>query len=173
MSLRRLGFDLRSFHEVPELGGVRDDVLILKWARAHRRTLLSVDLFRKDTGKRMRDEVSRRGGRVIKVGGGPEQPMTRFLGKLLFQQEYWEPFLLEGHGWVHVKSGGSGQCEMTRREDLDRMAWLKTEQGMEYVSARDAARDGVPRRRGRGTMYVQQAGQRLDEWSKRRERGNV
>ena len=171
MPLRRLGFDLLAFHDDPELAGLRDDVDILKSARRHRRVFLSVDLFRGDTGKRMQDEVSRRGGSVIKVGGGPEQPMTRFLGKVLIHQEHWEPFLLDGHGWVHIQRGDSGRCSMTRPKDLDRMAWIETEQGRRYVSVRDAARTGPPRTRGRGKTYVKVAGQSLAEWSKRGDSG--
>ncbi len=116
----------------------------------------------------MQDEIYRRGGRVMKVGGGPEQPMTRFLGKVLIHQERWQPFLLDGHGWVHLQSGDSGKCRMTRPRDLDRMVWIDTEQGRRYVSERDAARTGPPRKRGRGKAYTAVAGQPLEEWPKRR-----
>ena len=132
---------------------------------------LSVDLFRGDTGKRMQDEVSRRGGMVVKVGGGPEQPLTRFLGKVLIHQERWEPFLLDGHGWVHIQSGDSGKCRMTRPGDLDRMVWIETEQGRRYVSTRDAARTGPARKRGRGRTFTEVAGQSLEGWSKRSDGG--
>jgi hypothetical protein len=169
--LRRLGFDLLAFHEDRELSRLSDDVEILKWARSHQRVFLSVDLFRGDTGKRMQDEIARRGGRVIKVGGGPEQPMTRFLGKVLIHQERWEPFLLGGHGWVHIQSGDSGKCRMDRPEDLDRMVWTETEQGRRYVSERDAARRGPPRKRGGGKTYTEVAGQPLEDWAKRKASG--
>ena len=47
------------------------------------------------------------------------------------------------------------------------MAWIDTEQGRRYVSERDAARTGPPRKRGRGKAYTEVAGQPLEDWFKR------
>jgi hypothetical protein len=144
--LAALGFDVIDKRTVDELEWQNDDVELLKWARRNKRILLGFDLYKGQTGPRLDDELRRRGGRVITIAGGPQQPTSRALGKLLFHQETWEPFFEAGHGKVRIETVSTSRGDRAARiktyrpEELPTLVGAMVKQGVAYLRERKDAR---------------------------------
>lgn len=96
------------------------DELVLAACRTMGRILLSFDLFEGQTRMRVEDELRKRGGKVLTVAGGPEQPYDEAIGKLYYHRPKWRPFLEHEDGWVEIRELASGQlaCHLRRASDL-------------------------------------------------------
>ena len=86
---------------------VRSDVSILRWARRHRYILVCHDKFRdKQTRIELYPELYKKGGRIIQIGGGPQQDPYKALGKLLVHRDTWVKWFNDHDGIVIVHSQG-------------------------------------------------------------------
>ena len=72
---------------------------------------LPLDLLRGQSGARVAAELILRGGKVIQIRNGPEQPLMKALGRLLFHYPEWQPFLTKGDG-VAVISDIRNPCKL-------------------------------------------------------------
>jgi len=162
--LRALDFDVIDKREVLELQWENDDVQLLRWARRHQRILLGMDMYARTTGLRMNEEIRERNGRVLSIAGGPQQPVHRALGKLLFYQERWAPFFAEGHGRVTITTVGSSErdtaakIKMQRPHELTRSVSRVVRQGQQYLDNRAEARKQPIRRRAKTYQSPDQQG---------------
>lgn len=114
--LDALGFTTKSALAVhPPLVG---DVAILKYARRYNWILVCHD---KHTPARKRKaksvggkptpegwfiELANKGGRVIEIEGGRQQPALEAVGKLVLHRDDWLAFFAKSNGAVLVHSGG-------------------------------------------------------------------
>ena len=80
---------------------VTDDVEVLKWARRHRRILVCHDKYR-DARTRLRiyPEIYYHGGRVIRIGGGSDQPPLESFGKIVVHRPHWLRFFLDNESGI-------------------------------------------------------------------------
>ena len=115
--LESIGFDVLFAPKVTV--NIRDDTAVLKWARRRRRILVCHDRFKDgQTRTKLFFEIFQNGGRVIRIGGGPQQSIQSSLGKILVQRRHWLDFFAEHeHGMVVVHE--QGMRKLTR-EDLYR-----------------------------------------------------
>lgn len=147
-----LGFDVMDKRKVEDTKWENDDVELLRWARRNKRILIGFDLYKGMTGPRLDNELRRKGGRVITIAGGPNQPTSRALGKLLFHQETWEPFFRGGHGKVRIETVSTSRGDKAARikafrcNELPVLVAMPVEQGKAYLRERKAARQR-PRKR--------------------------
>jgi hypothetical protein len=96
-----IGWDVRTVYEE----GVSEeklDAVLVGYARALDRVFVSFDQLTGASGAQVAAEMSMRGGKVIQIRKGPEQPLYRALGRLLFNHPDWYPFLTAGDGMVTV-----------------------------------------------------------------------
>lgn len=105
--LTAVGFDVLFAARVDV--DVRDDTAILKWARRHRRILVCHDKHRDgQTRVKLFLEVYENGGRVIRIGGTPDQPPITSVGKILVRRADWSAFFKENNdGMVLVHGTGT------------------------------------------------------------------
>lgn len=78
--------------------GKINDVVWVKHARKHRRISITFDELTAKQGEEVSQELRLRGGKIIRLQGGPEQDKYRALGKLLFHYPDWYPFLFTNNG---------------------------------------------------------------------------
>lgn len=153
----------------PETRWETDDVELLKWARRHRRILIGFDLYKGLTGPRMDNELHRRGGRLITIAGGPDQPVSRILGKLLFHQETWEPFFSAGYGKVRIETVSThrgdrvARIKMYRPEELPMLVPTLVDQGRAYLKERKDALHRPLKRAARHATVASGQGALIDE----------
>lgn len=133
--LRALGFVTKSALLVdPPLVG---DVAILKYARRYNWILVCHDKHEPErkrpagkTGGRPTpsgwfSELAHKGGRVIEIEGGRQQPALEAVGKLIHHREGWLKFFAESHGAVLVHKQGM-ECKGPERllKDLGKnLSW--------------------------------------------------
>jgi hypothetical protein len=80
--LKAIGFRIVLVVEHPEID-VRDDTALLRYARRHQMILLCHDKHdANSTPPSWYPELARNGGRVIEIGGGPQQPALRAVGNM-------------------------------------------------------------------------------------------
>lgn len=99
--LRALGYDVAWVAEEPELRSA-DDVTVLDAATREGRVLVSFDLFRGQTRRRIYEALATSGGKIVTIAGGPEQPVSRSVGKLLYHSERIESLFTASDGRVHI-----------------------------------------------------------------------
>jgi hypothetical protein len=99
--LRGLEWDVATVYQF-QLDQVDDDSIIVKEARALNRVLVSFDYMVGTQKASVSRELREGGGRLIRIGGGPDQPAERSVGKLLFHYETWFPWLDENEGKVEI-----------------------------------------------------------------------
>ena len=78
----------------------KKDARIVAWGHANDFVIVTLDDLKAESGAEVAREIRDRGGRVIVISGGPQQPIERAVGKLLFHMEVWLPFLESGDGRV-------------------------------------------------------------------------
>lgn len=119
--LRALGFDTESVLRVDV--DHQDDVAVVKWARKHRRILLTHDKHQnRDKRKASRDskrsgkptpsgwysEVADRGGKVIEIAGAASSDPLEVVGMLIQRRAVWRAFFDSvGKGVVYVHAQGA------------------------------------------------------------------
>jgi len=96
-AIRKLGWDVETAYEAGLAHKVVEDDLV-RHATTNNRIFLTVDDLRSEHGERVSRELREKGGKVLKVRGGPAQNEYRALGRILFHYPDWEPFLKAGDG---------------------------------------------------------------------------
>ena len=82
---------------------IRSDVDVLRWARRRRYILVCHDKFKdRQTRIELYPELYRRGGKIIQIGGGPDQDPYTSLGKILLNREKWVEWFKNHDGIVIV-----------------------------------------------------------------------
>ena len=114
--LRNLGWEVETVREHNWENEKHDYVLVAR-ARELGRVFLTFDRLRKTSGIEVAREIHENGGRVIVVAGGPDQPIERAVGRLLFHHPEWFPFLRESEGWVYI-SDLKHNCQLRLRSSL-------------------------------------------------------
>ena len=85
----------------------RNDTDILKYARRHRYIMVCHDKFKdKRTRLELYPEIYKNGGKIIQIGGGPEQEPLSALGRLLVHREDWGRWFKYNDGIVTVHKTG-------------------------------------------------------------------
>lgn len=133
--LRKLGWHIREVTTIPHLRGCDDVKDVLLHAKRAQRILLSSDMFQdRATRVAMWKNVSEtKRGRVISVSGGPQKTPTQIVGKLLFHQDQWEPFLSDGHGIVQIGDLKPDNLKKWRPDELSVMRHAAIRQGEAYL----------------------------------------
>ncbi|TAK21771.1 MAG: hypothetical protein EPO26_13420 [Chloroflexota bacterium] len=111
-----LKWDVETVHQ-HQLSDEKDDWKIVAYARGIDRVFLTFDRLRHTSGVQVAREIRENGGKAIIVAGGPDQPIERAIGKLLFHQADWFPFLTNQDGRVFI-SDINQSCRMVSREQL-------------------------------------------------------
>jgi hypothetical protein len=146
--LRKLEWDIETVYQ-HNMGAEKNDANILAFAHSVGRVLITFDKFRKDVRYEIAAELMVNGGRVILIGGGPEQPPERAAGKLLFFQDLWLPFLEknDGRAWIRdIKQ----DCVLTRASEMRSSKEISHHPNFdEYLQRRQAARKAPVKRRPR------------------------
>lgn len=114
----------------------KDDARLIAWARALGFVFLSFDMFRADQGVRVAEEIRLRGGKVIVIAGGPNQPVERSLGKLLFHHPQWHADLSREDGWVQLGDIGASIKFFSRSAIQERHIQVQGEQLDPYLERR-------------------------------------
>jgi hypothetical protein len=95
--LRRVDWDVRTAYEEGTEGEADDSRHIIH-SRDLERVFMTFDLLRGQSGARVAAELILRGGKVVQIRNGPEQPLMKALGRLLFHYPEWQPFLVKRDG---------------------------------------------------------------------------
>jgi hypothetical protein len=159
--LLRLGWDVETVYQ-HGIDKEPEDYRVLGWARAQQRTLITFDQLRGQPGIDVLRELRDRGGKLIQVGGGPQQAPERALGRLLFHYPDWHPWLEQRDGRVQI-SDTKHNCRMFgRREPSPRLRKTDDAQFDPYLDARAEARKRpIKRIRRRVKVQPEQGGMML------------
>ena len=118
-------------------------------ARDLGRVFLTFDQLRGQSGARVAAELILRGGKVVQIRNGPEQPLMKALGRLLFHYPEWQPFLVKRDG-VAVVSDIRNHCKLyTPHGYSQTIRDLNRPHFDEYLSHWEAKGVLPPRRRQR------------------------
>jgi len=80
---------------------IRDDTAILRWSRENGYILVRHDKTKdRRTRIELYPEVYHNGGKIIRLGGGPDQNPLVALGRILIHLEEWREFFNENEGMV-------------------------------------------------------------------------
>ena len=146
--LRRVGWDVRTTYEEGTEGEADDSRHIIH-ARDLGRVFLTFDQLRGQSGARVAAELILRGGKVVQIRNGPEQPLMKALGRLLFHYPEWQPFLVKRDG-VAVVSDIRNHCKLyTPHGYSQTIRDLNRPHFDEYLSHWEAKGVLPPRRRQR------------------------
>ena len=138
--LRQLGWDVRTVYDQ---GTAREkqDYLHVQQATSLGRIFISFDYLRGESGAKVARELASNGGRVIKIGGGPDQSPLRAVGKLLFHHPDWEPFFRENDGFVDISDiKRNPRCYLPAAY-LQRTDPTGAQQFIEYLQRRQERRE--------------------------------
>ena len=137
--LRLLGWDVVTVYQY-DLQYEKDDAVILRKATELDRILITFDYLRGEQGVRIARELRDQGGQLIRISGGPDQPVLRALGKLLFHHERWLPWFAANEGRV-VISDTRQVPSFTLRSDLSVNVQVLREPPFEsYLEQKESAR---------------------------------
>lgn len=137
--LRKLEWDVETVYD-HNLGTEKSDAKLVAFAHSIGRVFITFDKLKKDVGFEVAEEIQRNGGKVISIGGGPQQPPERAAGKLLFFQSEWLPFLEkhDGRAWIRdIKL----DCKLTVASEMRTSKEVSDRPNFEpYLQKREAAR---------------------------------
>lgn len=103
--MQSVGFDVEFALHVGV--NVRDDTAIVRWARQHDRIFLCHDKHQdKRTRLELYPEIYYNGGKIIRIGGAPDQDPLVALGKILAHLDEWRDFFGANDGMVVVHKQG-------------------------------------------------------------------
>ena len=86
---------------------IHDDVAVLKWARRHRRIMVTHDKFRDGPTKhKLYREVYENGGKIIQIVRKKNQSPPVLLGKILVHMQDWKTFFEDNEGIVLLHTNG-------------------------------------------------------------------
>ena len=146
--LRKIDWDVRTAYEEGTEGEADDSRHIIH-SRNLGRVFLTFDTFRAESGARVAAELLLRGGRVVQIRGGPDQPLMRALGRFLFHEPEWQPFLARRDG-VAVVSDIRNNCKLyTPHEYSQTIRTLDRPHFDEYLRYWEEKGISLPRRRPR------------------------
>jgi len=103
--LQALGLNVVFAHDIE--ADVTDDRALLRWARRHKRILVCHDRHKDIRTKQfLMPEIYNHGGRILRIGGNPDQHPFLAVGKVLVHYVGWEQFFSASHGicTVHTDS---------------------------------------------------------------------
>jgi hypothetical protein len=130
--LNKLDWDIETAKQAKLTHKIPD----VKWvihARNHHRIGVTFDELRAKQGLDIASELTLRGGKLIRLQGGPGQHPYRAIGKLLFHYETWHNFLCDCDG-VCVISDTNRPCRTcTPQQYIHRYHHLNTEQFNKYL----------------------------------------
>ncbi len=135
MILSSIGWDIREAVFMDRLRAADDVGVVLRYAKRSQRVLLSADMF-EDRGTRtaLREDIRRsKRGRVISVGGGPQQSWEKIVAKLLYHREEFETFFSGSHGIVQVGNLKPETLRMQRPEQINLLKTKPVQQGEKYL----------------------------------------
>lgn len=155
--LQAIGWEVETVYD-HGLDHEPDDARLVAWARDHGFVLLSFDEFRKDTRIRVDAELRERGGRVITVGGGPQQPPERAVGRLLFHHPEWYPWLSATEGRVHISDTKHNSRMLARGQERSELKVEHEPHFDAYLQRRAATRQGRSTRRRKRAISDDQGG---------------
>ena len=146
--LKKIDWDVRTAYEEGTEGEADDSRHVIH-SRDLGRAFLTFDTFRAESGARVAAELILRGGKVVQIRGGPEQPLMKALGRLLFHHPEWQPFLAKNNG-VAVVSDIRNPCKLyTPDEYSQTIRKLNRPHFDEYLRHWEAKGISPPRRRPR------------------------
>ena len=86
---------------------IRSDLALLQWATSNERILVCHDKHRCHTRMQLTEEICERGGRIIRIGGRPDQHPVTSAGMIMVHRAKWlEFFQEEGDGIAIVHPSG-------------------------------------------------------------------
>ncbi len=99
--LEAVGFDV--VLSIEEDINVRSDVAVLQWARDRDRMLVCHDKHR-DGHTRMRlfEEIHANGGRILRIGGRPDQSPIISTGMIMVHRQQWLSFFAEHQSGIAI-----------------------------------------------------------------------
>jgi hypothetical protein len=148
--LRAVGFGVRFALRVGV--DVTSDAAILRWAREHDYILVCHDRHKdRKTRLELYPEIYHNGGRIICVGGGPDQDPLVALGRILVHLDEWRDFFAQNDGIVVVHKTG-----MNVTPSYELYARVQGELDMERATGRRVIR---PSRQRRGTRRQEPSAQ--------------
>ena len=113
--LEGIGWDVRTVYQENK-ADEKVDAFLVAQARELDRIFLGFDRFKGISGAQVAAELTMRDGKVVQISRGPEQPLLRALGKLLFHHPEWEPFLKKNDGIVTLHDVNRAPKLLTPRE---------------------------------------------------------
>ncbi|MCH7577096.1 MAG: DUF5615 family PIN-like protein [Chloroflexi bacterium] len=152
--LRDLGWDVETVYE-HGIAQEKDDGVLVAFARTFDLVFVTFDLLQKEPGARVNREIRERGGKVITIFGGPDQPPERALGRLLFAHPDWYPFLEKHDGRVDIRDLKNPKL-LSRSKLRGGVRGTGEKQFNEYVDKREAAKKQPIRRRRRPKPVARQ-----------------
>jgi hypothetical protein len=133
VNLRGIGWDITAHHE-EKLPPKMPDWQVLAYARSQNRILITFDDLKAQEGVLVARELRERGGQLIKISRGPEQPVNRAIGKLLFHEEEWTLFFARGDGVVEISDLKNSPRMYQPAEYLQRADRNGYQQFEQYIS---------------------------------------
>lgn len=132
--MRKLDWDLETAEQA-KLNRKIPDVQWVIYARENHRIGITFDELRAKQGLDIASELKLRGGKLIRIQGGPEQHPFRSVGKLLFHYEDWYKYFSDCEG-VCVISDTNKPCRIcTPEQYIQRYHHLNIAQFNEYLTA--------------------------------------
>ncbi len=99
------------------LASEKDDSRLVAYARMYGFVFLTFDDLRGEQGAKVNWEIRQRGGKVLHVGGGPEQPPERAVGRIMYHWPEWFEFLASQDGRVDLHDV-KNPCKLSPRTRL-------------------------------------------------------
>lgn len=144
--LRKLDWDVETVYQ-HGMGNEKSDAKLVSYAHSIGRVFVTFDKLRRDTGFEVAREMIENGGRIISIGGGPQQLPVRALGKLLFFSPEWQPFLSKNDGRAFIRDI-KHDCQLVRASEMRTSREVSDQPNFEtYLQNREAARKAPPKRR--------------------------
>ena len=131
---------------------IHDDVAVLKWARRHRRIMVTHDKFRDGPTKyKLYREVYENGGKILQIVRKKNQSPPVLLGKILVHMHEWKTFFENNEGIVLLHT--MGMKRMSREHLIRQIQNTFTEpmpivKRPQHSSRRPQSRKGIPDSQG-------------------------
>ncbi len=134
--LEAVGFDI--VLSTQENVNVRSDVDLLRWARERGRILVCHDKHRDgQTRMRLFGEIYVNGGKILRIGGRPDQSPITSAGMIMVHRQQWLEFFEEHQGGIAVvhRTG----CRFSTPDDLQRQVRRRDSAGPHPLSGLDTS----------------------------------
>ncbi len=153
--LRQIGHEVRTALEE----GLQQEVDAKLVARANLlgAIFLTFDDLRGQSGMEVAQEIAVNGGKVIRIGGGPDQPDEKALGRLLFHWPEWYRRLDKRDGLVEISDIKQNIKWYPRGHIRMRIRPVHRPAFDEYLKERKEARKKPLKRQRRPRTGTQQA----------------